>query len=178
MTEFNQKWRSNTCQNYDIVLSFIKSNTVSFIKSNIYKNVIVPYYFSWTFVWTFFQLCDNDKIYFRLFVNHNTEGLISFCGNVQVKTYKFNFNQKVRQEVVSFKDSSREINWSCRCLTSYIVMWPVEPLEIIDRVEKLIKRALAYENLLHMQLTINKSKKKGTFSLKMRKVVSNIQKLS
>ena len=57
-------------------------------------------------------------------------------------------------------------------------MCPVEPLEIIDRVEKLIKRALAYENLLHMQLTINKSKKKGTFSLKMRKVVSNIQKLS
>lgn len=37
--------------------------------------------------------------------------------------------------------------------------------EIMGRVQKLFKKALAHENVLKMQLEINRFKKKGTFFL-------------
>ena len=47
-------------------------------------------------------------------------------------------------------------------------------LEIMKRVRKMLKRALAHENFLKMQLRINRPEKKGTFFLKVRKVASDI----
>ena len=48
-------------------------------------------------------------------------------------------------------------------------------LEIKGRVRKLLKRALAHENLLKIQLKINCSEKEAIFVLKMRKVRSDIR---
>ena len=50
-------------------------------------------------------------------------------------------------------------------------------LEIMGRARKLSERVLAHENLLKIQLQVNKSEKKGTFFLKMRKVASDIRTL-
>ena len=51
-------------------------------------------------------------------------------------------------------------------------------LQIMDRVQKLLKTTSACDNFLKMQLKINKSKKKSTFFFKMRKEASNIEMLN
>ena len=55
---------------------------------------------------------------------------------------------------------------------------PRDHLQIMCRVQKMVKRALACENFLKIQLKINKFEKHGTLFLKMRKVACNIWTLN
>ena len=48
----------------------------------------------------------------------------------------------------------------------------------MDRVQKVLKRALARENILKLQFKINKSEKKDFFILKIRNVASDVWMLS